>query len=147
MRPCHLLQPLPPPSRFTPGATPYPRFPFRSENLNLQPSLLSTDKSGNGSNSASTIIPVLGRYSLIHSALRPRLYAFVCPTSPILKHSRGRYARVEPFCKILRTPGLPNAIPSRGFYSWRKDFYEDDLSDTGINFLTALYMQTFNTLE
>lgn len=87
----HAAVPPPPTSSstfaFHPRRHPISRFPFRSENLHLQHSLLSTDKSGSGSNSASTS-PVLGRYSLIHSALRPRLYAFVCPTSPILKHSR-----------------------------------------------------------
>lgn len=35
-RPCYLLQPLPP--SFQPRDAPYPRFPFRSENLHLQPS-------------------------------------------------------------------------------------------------------------
>lgn len=96
----HAAVPPPPTSSstfaFHPRRHPISRFPFRSENLHLQPSLLSTNKSGSDSNSAGTSRHHPGAWPvLIHSVLRPRFYAFVCPTSPILKHSRDRCMRVE----------------------------------------------------
>lgn len=67
-RPCHLLQPLPPPSRFTPWHRPISRFPFRFENLYLQPSPPPTDT--NGSNSANISRHHAGAWPVLAHSLR-----------------------------------------------------------------------------
>lgn len=124
----HAAVPPPPTSSstfaFHPRRNPTPRFPFRSENLHLQPSLLSTDKSGNGSNSASTSRHHPGAWPVLtHSLRAPSASLRFCLSniSYIKAQPRPLYAR-RIFLQNITNPVLTQCNTIAGVLFLKKRF-------------------------